>query len=276
MNSIDSWWLSPLPHRVALLLLLAFTCACGATPTFFRTEVKYSTNVLDNYNKGLQELKGENWEEAIKYFTYVRNKFPFSEYATLAELRLADVYFAQEKYTEAADAYKNFIKFHPTRPQTLDGYASFRVAEAYVKQIPGGWFLVPPTFEKDQSATRDALRELVAFSKKYTTSKYLPQAQKLYRECIQGLADHELYVAKFYLDHDKPKGAIFRLEGMLKRYPAAGIDAQVMFLLGQTYLKLNERKKAHEVFVGLTKKFPEDHHSAKAKLYLRHLADQGK
>ena len=66
---------------------------------------------------------------AISYFTFVKNRFPFSRYATLAELRIADAFFAQDKFADAADAYKLFIRFHPNHPEVTDGYAAYRVCK---------------------------------------------------------------------------------------------------------------------------------------------------
>lgn len=236
--------------------------------------VSYRETARANYKKGLAELKDDNFPEAIKYFTFVKNKFPFSRYATLAELGIADTHYAQEKYLEAIDAYKMFIKFHPIHPKVEDGYVSYRICQAYMEQIPSDWFLVPPSFEKDQSSTKDAMRELRAFVRNFKSSKYLPKVQDLYRRCIRRLADHELYVAQFYLERDKPKATILRLETLLKRYPDAGVDPKVMLLLGQTYLKLDEKEKAKATFANLIRKYPKDAYSAKARLYLKYMAGQ--
>ena len=233
--------------------------------------VSYRDTARANYQKGMGELRDENYPEAIKYFAFVKNKYPFSRFATLAELRAADAFFAQDKFLEAIDAYKLFMKFHPTHPQVLDGYAAYRIAQSYVEQMPSDWFLVPPSYEKDQSATRDATRELKIFLRSYRKSKYLPKLKKLYRQAVRKLADHELYVAQFYLERDKPKATIMRLEAVLKRFPEAGVHPEVMLLLGKTYLKLDKRGKARTTFAALIQKYPDDHHAAKAKLYLAHL-----
>lgn len=236
--------------------------------------VSYKETARANYKKGMAELKDENFPEAVKYFTFVKNKFPFSHYATLAELRIADTYFAQEKHLEAIDAYKMFIKFHPTHPEVTNGYASYKICEGYMKEIPSDWFLVPPSHEKDQAATKDAMRELRAFVRTFKQSKYLAKVKVLYRKCIRKLADHELYVARFYLERDKPKATILRLETLLKQYPDAGVDPEVMLLLGQTYMKLDDKDKARTTFANLIEKYPNDSHSAKARLYLRYMAGQ--
>ena len=258
-----------------LLALVAILCGCADTGITQRP-VSYGETARSNYEKGESELRDENFAEAIKYFTFVKSRFPFSRYATLAELRIADAYYAQEKFLEAADAYKLFTKFHPTHPRVLDGYAAYRVCEAYVKQIPSDWFIVPPSHEKDQSFTRDALRELSIFLRAHADSKYLPKVKKLYRRCVRKLADHELYVARFYLDRDKPKAAILRLETVLRRYPDAGVHPQVMLLLGKTYLGLEQLDKARETFVALAKQYADDPNGAKARLYLDYIEGRKK
>ena len=261
--------------RAALLVVTASLCAppgCGGSQS--GGVVSYGDTARGNYEKGTRELKDENYPEALKYFSYVKSKFPFSGYATLAELRVADTYYAQDKFLEAIDAYKLFIKFHPTHPEVVNGYAWYQICRGYVEQIPSDWFLVPPSHEKDQAATRDALRELATFLKTFPESPYQEKGRLLYRKCLRKLADHELYVARFYLDRDKPKAAILRLETLLKRYPDAGADPEVMLLLGQTYLKPDQRGKARDTFASLVKKYPNDAYAAKAKLYLNFMSEQ--
>ena len=47
-----------------------------------------------------------------------------------------------------------------------------------------------------------------------------------------------------------------------------------MLLLGQTYMKLDKKKQARSTFAGLIKRYPNDSHSAKARLYMRYLAGE--
>ena len=256
-----------LRRLLPLVALLYLSAATGGS-------ISYADTARANYEKGMHELKDENYLDAVKYFSYVKSKFPFSRYATLAELRVADAYFAQDKFLEAIDAYKLFGKFHPTHADVENGYVLYQICRGYVEQIPSDWFLVPPSHEKDQAATRDAMRELSNFIKSYPNSPYLGKGRQLYLKCIRKLADHELYVARFYLDRDKPRAAILRLEALLSRYPDAGVDPEVMLLLGQTYLKLEQREKARETFAGLVQKYPNDAYAAKAQLYLRFMNER--
>ena len=65
--------------------------------------INFSLTAKQNYEKGLAELKEENYQEASRYFAYVKQKFPFSKYAALAELAAADTEFARGTYQEAID-----------------------------------------------------------------------------------------------------------------------------------------------------------------------------
>src|SRR5215216_4418922 len=84
--------------------------------------ITYSLTAKQNYDKGLAEMKDENYPEATRFFSFVKQKFPFSKYAVLAELALADTQFTRGAYQEAIDAYKTFARLHPTHEKVEDGY----------------------------------------------------------------------------------------------------------------------------------------------------------
>lgn len=232
----------------------------------------YSSNARDNYERGLAELKAKSWAEAARYFQFTRSKFSFSKWATLAELRLADADLGREHHSEAIEGYRTFIKDHPTHEMTQNGYAAFKIGEAFYEQIPGQWFLVPPGYEKDQGPAGDALRELQGFVAEYPDSPYVPDAKKRIDKCVRRLADHELYVAHFYLNRNKPAAAIGRLEALLREYPHSSLEPKVLLLLAQTYLKQNKPMDAQKVLERLVADYPDDYHAKKAKLFLGHIA----
>ncbi len=230
--------------------------------------VNYSLTAKQNYDKGLEELKDENYPEAVKYFSFVKSKFPFSKYAVLAELALADTQVQRGNHQEAIDAYKTFARLHPTHERVEDGYVAFKVGECYVREMPDDWFLAPPSYEKDQSAVRDALRELTDFMDKFPESRYVPQAKEHRREVLRRLIDHEVYVARFYLDRDEPKAAALRLEGAIKRYPDSGREADLLLALGQTHLQMGNPSRAKQVFERVVGEYGSGGQARRAGLFL--------
>jgi outer membrane protein assembly factor BamD len=246
-------------------LLPALGCASSDEAT---KPITYSLTAKQNYEKGLAELKDESYPEALKYFQFVKSKYPFSKYAVLADLAVADTQFARGNYTEAIDAYKSFARMHPTHEKVEDGYVAFKIGESYFKDMPDDIWLLPPAYEKDQSAVVDALRELEDFRKKYPDSKYVKQADQLRQQVLQRLVDHEVYVARFYLKGDHPKAAAMRLEGAIKRYPGSGREPELLFALGETYLHMNDPLRAKETFQRVVEEYRSAQQARRAELYL--------
>jgi outer membrane protein assembly factor BamD len=234
--------------------------------------ITYSLTAKQNYEKGMAELKDENFPEAQKYFQFVKQKYPFSKYAVLAELALADAQFARGNYTEAIDSYKSFTRLHPTHEKVENGYVAFRIGESYFKDMPEDIWLLPPSYEKDQSAVADALRELSDFARKFPDSKYLKQADELRRQVLQRLVDHEVYVARFYLRTEHPKAAALRLEGALRRYPGSGREPALLFALGETYLQMADPLRAKETFQRIVSEYAAAQDARRAELYLEFIS----
>jgi outer membrane protein assembly factor BamD len=89
-------------------------------------ELRYADDAEKNYALGQKALEDSRYLDALKYFEHVRYKFPYSTQAALADLAVADTAFEQEKYLEAVEGYRGFIKLRPNHPKT--DYAEFRVA----------------------------------------------------------------------------------------------------------------------------------------------------
>jgi outer membrane protein assembly factor BamD len=245
-------------NRFFLALVLgaaaAAIIACGGkTGT---GAVEYSVSAQKNYEKGLKQLDAKDWVAASKYFGFIKSRFPYSKYAVLAELRLADAEFGAEQYLEAIDSYRLFIKFHPTHEMVANGYTSYRIGEAYFRQLPGDFWMFPPSFEKDQSATEDAANELKAYLDKFPKSPYRDRANEILVKVGKRLADHEWYVARYYWDRGRPMGTVLRLRRLLERYRGVGYDDEALWLLGRAYVAVAMPDRARGVWKELIEKYP--------------------
>jgi outer membrane protein assembly factor BamD len=233
-------------HKILIsAILIPWFVSCATSDD--GKQVTFSQTDKQNYESGLEELKNENYVEASQHFNFVKQKFPYSKYAILAELALADTEFARGNYQEAIDFYKSFIRLHPTHEKVEDGYIAFRIAECFVKEMPDDWSLLPPASEKDQTFVRDALRELDNARTKYPQSPYFEKANGYRLQVLHRLIEHEVYVARFYLDRGHPKAAILRIEGALRRYPDSGQEGELMLTLGETHLEMGNPSLAKQV-----------------------------
>ena len=255
---------------LACVALVVGAAACGGKSG--GAAVEYSVSAQKNYDKGVKELDAKDWIAASKYFGFIKSRFPYSKYAVLAELRLADAEFGADQYLEAIDSYRLFIKFHPTHEMVANGYATFRIGEAYFKQLPDDFWLFPPSFEKDQSSTEDAANELKTFLDKYPDSPFRAKAKEILVKVGRRLADNEWYVARYYWDRGKPMGTVIRLRRLLERYRGVGYDEEALWLLGRAYVAVSMNDRARGAWSELVEKFPKSDRAGDAKSALGGLA----
>ncbi len=259
---------------VRLVMLGVLGCAllalgCEASTQRPSGPVTFGQTAKTNYDRGSAELESKSLDRARRYFKHVRREYPYSRFATLAELRLADCDFAEENYAEAAAAYRRFVRLH--RTSDAADHAAFRRGLSFHKMIPTDWFLVPPSHERDMSATRDALRELRSFLRRFQESEYRDEASDLVRDCLDRLAQHEMYVARFYLRRSQHKAAIGRTRVVEDRYGDSTLVPEAMFVRGETYMDMEALDDAGETFQEIVARFPDSAEAGRALDYLRHL-----
>ncbi len=250
-------------------LALALLLGCAGKHVSFTGEMRYGKTAEENYQAGLDEMKAEAWPEATKFFEYVKTKFPFSQYAALADLRLADTKFKQERFLEAAEAYEAFAKLHPNNEEV--DYAEYRAGLARFKDAPGDFVLFPPAYEKDQRQIAQAADALKAFLAKRPSSKYAPEAKKTLAQAEDRLVAHEWYVAEFYWKRQRWAGAAGRLQGLVDKYPGSSREVEALFRLAEAYEKLNEKTRAQRALQQVIVKHPDDRRRPEAEKLLAKL-----
>lgn len=203
---------TPRRHLLPLFALLLTALGCGGA----RPDATYAGTARYRYEQGMEAFEDENFIEAVKHFTFVKSKFAYSKYAALSELRIADSYFEQDKFIEAIDAYRLFMRGRPNHREVP--YAMWRIAEAHFEQIPSDFVLFPPAHEKDQVATREAIAAYEGYVGRFPDHQNVAKAKARILEGRRALADHELYVARFYLNQERPVSARGRLEVLLEDF----------------------------------------------------------
>ncbi len=268
--------LSPLASAqgvsVALLCAWMSLAGCSDGPSL---SLNYASTAKDNYELAKTEFRDDDFEEAIRYAEFVRVRFPFSRYAVEAELVIARSRFGNREYLSAQDSFRQFARLHPTHEHVKNGWIAYMVAaSAYMAAPETTNILLPKHYQRDQSVLEEALAALQIFFDRYPTSPRVKEAKALRDNIQRRLLEHELYVAEYYLNRNLAESAIGRLEAASRRYPGLGFDANVMFLLGVTYLRVEEVELARDTFAELQMRHPEHSYGAQAKVYLQHIYDR--
>lgn len=227
--------------------------------------LKYSENARRAYEDAMVAFKDKDWQEAATQFREVRRRFSFSAYAPLAQLRLADIEYEQEKWTEAITLYKAFERENPKHTEL--GWARMRMARGYYNQISDA-FLLPAQEERDQSAVVEATREIGKYIDEFPDGPQVAQMKELHADCLARLVAHELYVARFYMKKDKYDAALARATYAVTKYKGSKRDVEALVVQGEILLMLKRKQEARATFEYVVKKYPDDPQTVQAKKFL--------
>ena len=258
----------------ALLLVALCACASGGSGVDITKPVTgaEASNAAKAYEKGMQEKKDHNPLEATRYFEYVRNNFPYSQYAALAQLAIADMAYERDDWSQAATLYQDFVKSHPSHPKA--DYAAFRAGMAYFNDRPSDVFMLPPGYEKDQAPVRQALEALNRFVSGYPKSEYAPKAREMIHDCRELLARHERYVADFYWKREQWRGAAGRYMTLADTYgdlQGGKVQADSLWRAAQAYRNANDPGDERKALQRLVQEAPRDPRRAEAEALLRQI-----
>ena len=228
-------------HRYLLLILFClFLSACG------NSKDKDQKSAETYFLEGEKYFEGEHYDKAITSWEHVRDAFYSPELSMLAEMKIAEAYYKSKQYEEAAIAFDDFLTQHPNDYRTAT--VLYRMGLSYYQQI-----VVP---DRDQTSTQYALDSFEELVKRFPDDPQAQEARNLILRCKTRLAEHEVYVGRFYLRIDQYQQAIDRLEGVLKSFPQYYYRDEAYFYLGQAYFKASQPDKAKSTFDKLFQEFP--------------------
>lgn len=268
--------MNPVPSAKVLLVVAIAGIAvlpgvgCTAFETNLQdTEVDQKDTARQNFEAAEAAFVGRKFNEAVKYFELVKNKFPYSKYAVLAELRMADTHFEREKWLEAADAYRIFVRFHPRHEEVA--YATSRVAISHARAIESNvaWLPFVDAKEKDQASAKDTIRACDDFLSRFPDDARVAEIRELRKGARGRLADVDLYAARFYEERERWQGAIWRYQRVGEEF--ADTDAAAPSLLKAAALaerELNDPLQAGALYERLLRDHPDAAEAAAAKLGL--------
>ena len=260
----------------------------GCEPPPPKSALGYTADAKRAYDNAMLDFDAHNWAESQTLMREVRRKYSYSKYARLAELRIADADYAQEKFADAIREYRQFIHDHRSDQDDV-AYARSRIAESDYREIPDS-ILMPAAEERDQAAVVDAYKELRGFLHDYPSAKESARVRELLADVTARLVRHELFVARFYLDKDNYEAAVNRIQFALRNYGgvstdgndantaagrAAGLEPEALVLLGETYLKMHKWSDARHAFLGVVQRYPQSPLIVQAQNYLDYMAQRG-
>jgi outer membrane protein assembly factor BamD len=195
------------------ILVLCISCAGSGL-----IEEKSAEELIQ---EGMAYFEAGKDKKAIESFEKLKDWYPFSKYAILAELKIADAYFNLESYADAIFAYEEFEQLHP-RNEAVP-YVIYRIGRAYYNQID--------TIDRDQTNAAKALETYRRLVYQHPNDAYAGMARSDMVTCYQSLAGHDFYVGVFYYKNKNYKAAKARFTAVVENYPDVGYHHQALSYL---------------------------------------------
>jgi outer membrane protein assembly factor BamD len=249
----------------AALLTILVTIACAGK----RSTIPAGTAQPDKFllDRGNEELKDENWLTAREYFRQIVDNYPQSPLRPDAKLGVGDTFLGEnttESLVLAANEFREFLTFYPTNSRA--DYAQYKLAMSHYKQMRAP--------ERDQTETREAIKEFEVFFQRHPNSALTPEVKKLWREARDRLSEASYRVGLFYFRSRWYPGAIDRFREVLKEDPGyTGRDA-VYYYLAESLARTDKKAEAIPFFERLLKEFEQSEHLADARKRLEELKAQ--
>jgi outer membrane protein assembly factor BamD len=186
----------------------------------------------DLAHEGMEHLQARRYSYAVDSFQKLKDRYPYSRYAILAELKIADALFLKGDYIEAMSAYQQFESLHPNNEAVP--YVIYQIGLCHYEMITG--------FDRDQRPTVEAIQTFTRLIQTYPASRYAAMAEGRITEAQAILAHHEFYIGEFYYKMDAYEAAMGRFISLVKNYPDAGFHTQAL-----EYIRICRQKIAEGV-----------------------------
>ncbi len=180
-------------------------------------ETKEERNAQELAFDGMEEYNNGNYRQAIEAFETLKDWYPFSRFAILAELKKADAHYKLEEYEEAVFAYEEFENLHP-RNEAIP-YVIYQIGMCSFEQID--------TIDRNQAPARNALNAFRRLRSQFPNDAHSHRARDHIKTCLKSLAGHDLYVGRFYFKSKHYKAALARFKSILT-YADVGIHREAL------------------------------------------------
>ena len=232
--------------RFAAAAALACAVACATGPRRPPTGTPEPDKFL--FERGSEALNDRKWLTAREYFRQLVDVYPQSQFRADAKLGIGDTYLGEgtaEAFVLGINEFREFLTFYPTSRRA--DYAQYKLGMAHFYQMRAP--------ERDQTETREAIRELTMFMERYPSSSLRDEGAAKLRSARDRLSNSEYTVGYHYHRQKWWPGAIERFKGIVERDPGFTRRDAVYFYLGDALEQIQRPAEALPYYDRLIKEF---------------------
>ena len=216
-----------------ILLLSVLVNGCSDTAN---NQIRLPSTEL--YHQAMVSIEDEYYNEALTNFEILVEEHAGTRLATLAHLKMGDIYFIQSKWEESETSYRQYLMLN--QRSNLTPYVLNRLIALNYERNHYGVFFKSRDYDRNMEPNRTLIREYQRFYLLFPKSPYLDEVKEYHSRAMFDLAEHELNVADYYFYKQAYHSAIARYLYLLKNYPGFPNTVKVAERLIQAY-RLNRQ-----------------------------------
>jgi outer membrane protein assembly factor BamD len=252
-----------LKARLGLAVAMAaMVVACGGN----RSTAAQNNGQPDRFlmDRGNEAIGKRDWLKAREYYRQIVDNYPQSPLRPDAKLGIGESFLGEgstESLVLSANEFREFLTFYPTNPKA--DQAQYKLAMTYVKQMKAP--------ARDQSATKEALKEFQVFFDRFPNSQLAPEVKKQWREARDRLSEASYLVGFHYYRQKWYPGAVDRFREVLKEDPEYSKRDAVYYYLAESLARSSKPAEAVPYFERVLTEFQQSEHTGDAKKRLAEL-----
>jgi outer membrane protein assembly factor BamD len=210
------------------------------------------------WERGTDALNKKRWIVAREYYRQLVDSYPQSPFRADAKLGVGDSYLGEasaEAFVLGINEYREFLSFYPTHARAY--YAQFKLGMAHFYQMRAP--------ARDQTETREAVRELTVFVERYPTCPLIEEGKQRLRDAKDRLGDSEFAVGQQYFRMKYYPGAVGRLKPLIESDPGYSNRDAAFYYLGESLVGMQQSGAALPYFERIVKEFEQSQYLERAR-----------
>lgn len=225
-----------------LLLVSLFFLLAGCSIVEKDETIGWSVQQL--YNEAKQNMDSGSYTTARGYYDKLLSRYPYGRYAQQADLDLIHLNYQDGEYDKAVAQAEKFLQLYPRSPYA--DYARYmKGVISYSRDVSIIDKLVPTNIaQSDQKMMKDAYEDFAKLAEKSPNGEYTEDAKMRMIFLRNITAEHEVYVAEYYMRRGAFLAAANRGQHIVKHYPQTPSVPLGLAIMYRSYQALKMPKLA--------------------------------
>jgi len=209
---------------IILITFLSYSCSKKERVTILQ-EKDLEEQMIELYEEAYAEFLDGDALYSAKKFNEAELIYPQSEWAPIAALMSAYVYYSDDYYSDSIYELERYLKVYPKHKDK--DYAHFLLAMCYYENIIDE--------RRDLDPLLKSKKEFEFIIKEYPNTDFAEDAKFKIDLITDRLAGKEMYIGRHYLKSQKWIPAINRFKNVLENYQTTVYVEEAIHRLVETY-----------------------------------------